>query len=281
MEFELDDSEEIESDEDQNQMPGQKKLAAAAGTDPQDFNEEEFNGGYNPADYAHLNVSNDVRELFEYIGRYKPQKIDLEVPLRPFIPEFIPNVGEVDAFLKMPKPEGSPETLGIEVIDEPALNTADKAVLEMKYIQLKQTTKIVEMKIHSIDNADKNSKEVMNWIKNVNDLNSSKPPASVNYTKFMPDFDKLMEEWPPAMERALKEIQFPGPDIDLSIEEYAKLIATMLDVPVHNLPDNKGIMEALHVIFTLYSDFKENIHFQKKHEGRNVDDDNAQSMAFS
>jgi intraflagellar transport protein 46 len=60
-----------------------------------------------------LQVSNDVKELFEYITRYKPQKIDLETKLKPFIPDFVPAVGEVDAFLKMPKPDGTKEDLGI------------------------------------------------------------------------------------------------------------------------------------------------------------------------
>ena len=41
-----------------------------------------------------------MKELFEYIQRYKPQKIDLDTKLKPFVPEYIPSVGEVDAFLK-------------------------------------------------------------------------------------------------------------------------------------------------------------------------------------
>lgn len=41
----------------------------------------------------------------------------------------------MDAFLKMPKPDGTKEDLGITMLDEPALNGEDKTVLEMKYIQ--------------------------------------------------------------------------------------------------------------------------------------------------
>ena len=44
--------------------------------------------------------------MFEYIQRYKPQKIELDTKMKPFIPDYIPAVGEVDAFLKMPKPDG-------------------------------------------------------------------------------------------------------------------------------------------------------------------------------
>ena len=57
--------------------------------------------GYNPDDYRHLAVSEEVRELFNYIGRYKPHNIELETKLKPFIPEYIPSIGEIDAFLKV------------------------------------------------------------------------------------------------------------------------------------------------------------------------------------
>jgi len=72
--------------------------------------------------------------LFEYIQRYKPQKIDLETKIKPFVPDFIPAVGEVDSFLKMTKPDGTKEDLGIQMLDEPSLNHEDKTVLELKYI---------------------------------------------------------------------------------------------------------------------------------------------------
>lgn len=56
---------------------------------------------YNPADYEHLVVSPEVKEMFQYIQQYKPQKITLETRLRPFIPEYIAAVGDTDAFLKV------------------------------------------------------------------------------------------------------------------------------------------------------------------------------------
>ncbi len=51
-----------------------------------------------------------------YQCRYKPQSMDLETKLKPFIPDYIPAVGEVDAFLKMPRVDGQPETLGLDVL---------------------------------------------------------------------------------------------------------------------------------------------------------------------
>lgn len=166
----------------------------------------------------------------------------------------------------MPKPDGAEEDLGITVLDEPSLNHVDPSVLEMKYIQKKQTGKKVEISIRNIENAEKNPKDIQNWIKNVAELHEGRPPATVQYTKVMPNFDNLMEVWPPQVENILKQTQFPGPEIDLSTEDYAKTILAMLDIPVHNLPEDKGIIEALHMMFTLYSTFKENQHFQKQQQ---------------
>lgn len=56
---------------------------------------------YDPADYNHLQVSSETKELFHYITRYTPQAIELETQLRPFIPEYIPAIGDIDAFLKV------------------------------------------------------------------------------------------------------------------------------------------------------------------------------------
>ena len=109
-------------------------------------------------------VSSEVKELFEYIGRFKPQKIELDSKIKPFIPDFIPAVGEVDSFLKMPKPDGAKEDLGITVLDEPCLNSEDKTVLELKYVQSKNVVRSAPMDVDSIEQADKKPKEISRWI---------------------------------------------------------------------------------------------------------------------
>jgi intraflagellar transport protein 46 len=53
---------------------------------------------------------------------YQPKQITIESKLKPFIPEYIPAVGEVDAFLKPPRPDKMSEGLGIFRLDEPCLN---------------------------------------------------------------------------------------------------------------------------------------------------------------
>jgi len=44
-----------------------------------------------------LEVSQEIKDLFLHITNFQPQRIELETKLKPFIPDFIPAVGEVDA----------------------------------------------------------------------------------------------------------------------------------------------------------------------------------------
>ena len=67
---------------------------------------------------------------------------------------------------------------------------------------------------------------------------------NVAYTKQMPDIESLMQIWPEGMENVLKEIEFPDEKLNISLENYAKLICNMVDIPIHKLNNNKSIIEA-------------------------------------
>ena len=73
-----------------------------------------------------------------------------------------------------------------------------------------------------------------------------------------------MQEWPPEMEAAFKSTPFPGPEIDMHVSDYAKIVCSMSDIPVHKLQNNKPVIESLHVLFTLFSEFRSNQHFQQQ-----------------
>ena len=60
-----------------------------------------------------------------------PQEIEIKTELKPFVPDFIPAVGEVDAFLKIPRPDKREEVLGLYILDEPALNMKKKSYLDL------------------------------------------------------------------------------------------------------------------------------------------------------
>lgn len=70
--------------------------------------------------------------------RYTPQKIDLDFKLRPFVPDFIPAVGDIDAFLKVQRPDAKADGVGLKVLDEPCAAQSEPAVL---HLQLRALTK--------------------------------------------------------------------------------------------------------------------------------------------
>ena len=123
----------------------------------------------------------------------------------------------------MPKPDGAKEDLGIAVLDEPALNNEDKTVLELKYVQSKNVTRSVVINVDAIESADKKPKEISRWVSSVQDLHKTRPPPTVNNSKNMPDIETLMQEWHPDMEAAFKQIEFPGPDIDMTVKGWNKI----------------------------------------------------------
>ena len=95
-------------------------------------------GLYDPAKYANLPVSAEIKELFQHITRYKAHNIELETRMRPFIPDYIPAVGDIDPFIKIPRPDGKTDNLGLVTLDEPASVQSDPTVLTL---QLRAVTK--------------------------------------------------------------------------------------------------------------------------------------------
>lgn len=204
-------------------------------------------------------MDDEVRELFQYITRFKPVNIDLETSLKAFIPDYIPAVGEVDAFLKPNRPDSNPENLGLITVDEPKLNQSRKR--DMDLIAERHRVKGEKKKIiHSIERADLKPKEITDWIDAVN-KNPRQAPTVV-YSKQFPDIDNLMQVWPQEIEDALQNIKIPTEDIDLTLAEYSKLACALVDIPVHNTTNDRNLIESLHVMFTLYSEFRANQHFQ-------------------
>lgn len=186
-----------------------------SGDEDDDDDEEEDGqapapeGAYDPADYEHLSVSPEISELFSYITRYTPQAIELEHRLRPYIPDYIPAVGDIDAFIKIPPPDGKPSMVGLEVLDEPSARQSDATVLDLQLRALAKHTTAKSMSVKTVENAEKNGKVIEKWVRDISELHRSKPPPTVHYNKRMPDIDTLMQEWPGEVEELLKEVNLP------------------------------------------------------------------------
>jgi intraflagellar transport protein 46 len=212
-----------------------------------------------------LQVSPEIKQMFAYISAYKPQDIELETKLKPFIPEYIAAVGELDPFLKVPRPDGKPDYLGLKVLDEPAAQQSDPTVvtLSISYRDVKSSKPVTV--INSVDQAEKNTKRIQKWIEDIRELHKTKPPPTVNYSKTMPDITQLMQAWPEPFEEVLQSLDLPSADMDLDLEQYIKFVCSILDIPVYANP-----IESLHLLFALYYEFKSNQHFSQQMEQMNL-----------
>ena len=223
-------------------------------------------GAYDPTEYEHLPVSPEIKDLFQYITRYTPQSIELDHKLKPFIPDYIPAVGDIDAFIKVNRPDNKPEQLGLYVLDEPCAKQSDPTVLDLQLRAISKQTTHKAMVVRSLENAEKNPKAVENWIANISELHRSKPPPTVHYQKNMPEIDALMQEWPPSFEELLKEVGLPSAELECDLSQYVDLICAILDIPVH-----KNRVQSLHVLFTLFSEFKNSQHFKSLADDNRLD----------
>ncbi|EDV25774.1 uncharacterized protein TRIADDRAFT_4027, partial [Trichoplax adhaerens] len=208
-------------------------------------------GAYDPAEFANLPVNSEIKDLFQYITRYTPHSIELDTKLRPFIPDYIPAVGDIDAFIKVPRPDNKTDTLGMAILDEPCANQSDPTVLDLQLRTISKQSSAKSVSIRSIDHADKNSKAIDAWIQSIGELHRQKPPPNVHYTKNMPDVESLMQEWPAEFEELLEKVGLPTADLDCDLSQYVDIVLGLLDIPVYN-----SKIESLHVLFTLYSAFK-------------------------
>ncbi|KAL3277173.1 hypothetical protein HHI36_012524 [Cryptolaemus montrouzieri] len=217
---------------------------------------------YNPTLYQNLDVEEEVKELFQYIVKYMPQQLTLDYKFKPFIPDYLPAVGDIDAFLKVLPAERTllgehfniqEQQLGFGILDEPATAQSDAALLhlQLRASSLGMPQDTADVIVKKVDKADKNQKVIDKWIKDVSDLHKSKSSPIVRYPESMPDIDDLMQEWSEEMESRLKEHGFPVPEENMTLSEYSELVCDIFQIPI-----TKNKVHSLHLLFSLYAAVK-------------------------
>uniref|UniRef100_A0A0M3JHD0 Intraflagellar transport protein 46 homolog n=1 Tax=Anisakis simplex TaxID=6269 RepID=A0A0M3JHD0_ANISI len=81
--------------------------------------------------------------------------------------DYIPAVGDIDAFIKIPRPDEVEDNLGLTVLDEPSAKQSDPTILGM---QLRNDAKDVitsDAPVKKLDRADKNTREIEQWVTNI------------------------------------------------------------------------------------------------------------------
>lgn len=72
------------------------------------------------------------------------------------------------------------------------------------------------------------------------------------------------------MEVIFNSLDIPNDAGESNLENYAKIVCTLFDIPIHTNKKNqekRSLIEAMHLFFSLYNEFKANKHFQ-------IEDDN-------
>ncbi|XP_014476424.1 PREDICTED: intraflagellar transport protein 46 homolog [Dinoponera quadriceps] len=204
---------------------------------------------YNPKEFENLEASTEVKELFQNITRYTPQRIELNYKLIPFIPDYIPAVGDIDAFIKVPRPDGVEDKIGLTVLDEPCTDQSDPAVL---HLQLRSHSRSAgaarQAVVKRIEDAERNGRSIDKWIDDMNQLHRSKHPPAVQINRTMPDIDGLMQQWPTQVEEKFNELQVDLSDLECSLPQLVDVACNLLDIPARD----GARLEALHTLFTLF-----------------------------
>ncbi|XP_054608698.1 intraflagellar transport protein 46 homolog [Dunckerocampus dactyliophorus] len=241
-----------------NEEDDESEEDSESDSDDDDVTAEAPEGAYDPADYANLPVSTEIKELFQYIIRYTPQSVELEHSLRPFIPDFIPAVGDIDAFLKVPRPDTKPDGLGMLVLDEPSVKQSDPTVLSLWLSEETKQHGNTKVKVTSVASPHSNPRAVDSWVDSIGALHRSKAAASVQYARAMPDIDTLMQEWPPDVEETLGGVHLPHAGLHCSLRQYCDIVCALLDIPVYC-----SRIQALHLLFSLFLEFRDSQHFAR------------------
>lgn len=95
--------------------------------------------------------------------------------------------------MKIPRPDGEVEKLGLVTIDEPKLNQSKRAVLDLMLAEHGKIHRKDYKEVHSIENAHKNPREITNWVNNVEKIIENRAAPTVAYSRKMPDIDDLMQ----------------------------------------------------------------------------------------
>ena len=209
-------------------------------------------------DDSQLPVTDEIKELFTYIDAYQPTDLDIDTPLHCFMPPYVCSVGSPDPMVKIPRPDGVDDGVGTVILDEAIPSKqSNPAVLELQLRNSNTTTRGGNNNVRSISNVNQHTNEINQWIQSVEEIhaedhtNKQKPQPEVRCRNKMPNVQELLLAWPKDINEELRNgtLEIPHSSIDLSVEEYAKMMCMLLGIPVY---DNGLLIESVYVMLNLH-----------------------------
>jgi hypothetical protein len=141
----------------------------------------------------------------------------------------------------------------------PGACLSDPAFLELKQRLLSKSYDLKKDKVWSIEDAKTNPEAIDQWIQSVQEL--QKMRQSLHSWQDRHDYPSSIDDLSPSLPAELKrellsaseqDVRVPDPNLDISIEEYAKVLCSLLDIPV----DDGSIITSIHTLFHLYLNMK-------------------------
>ncbi|PFH38084.1 hypothetical protein BESB_004250 [Besnoitia besnoiti] len=210
-------------------------------------------------------LSAEFLKLSSYVRKYAPVFRQLPALLKPSPQPFIPAIGEVDALLKIERPDGKDDKAGTAALDEPALQQSNPAELRLEFRTLRPARKSADprgMQVGVIEEeGEGRRRQIDRWIRTVRRLRDQYQidrnpwPADVP----PPDLKKLMSEWPNKLNVHFFSSTAAGLKLEetpLSLSEILKVGCALLDIPT--IPNQ--LNKSLHVLWMLYYELTNNGH---------------------
>jgi hypothetical protein len=74
-----------------------------------------------------------------------------------------------------------------------------------------------------------------------------------------------MQTWDPTFEKQITSCSIKDSSIPIRLELLSQVACNLFDIPVHKEdPNNKSMIESLHVLFSLYASLTQNDHFNNQ-----------------
>ncbi|XP_037958543.1 intraflagellar transport protein 46 homolog [Teleopsis dalmanni] len=216
-----------------------------------------------PDKWKNLDVPQELKELFPYILKYTPQSIETHYLLQPFIPEYVPAVGDVDAFLKvtvptLPQPHRLQEInehlsrLGLHFLDEPSGEQSEPSLLNMKLRSMLTGSGVNPRSTSAtLIPTAKSSKDIDKWIAEVEQVHMTQSVYDAQPRK---DIELLQLDWPRNYADAAAIIQSGYQrcaNSEISLDEYICLLCQHFGVEGASETQIDYILN-VHTLFALY-----------------------------
>lgn len=146
------------------------------------------------------------------------------------------------------------ETSGLDI--EPKLNSFRQSNRSIGS-SAEQDKSYSPSKVRMYKSSKKNTLAIDRWIETVYNLHRSKPNTSFEYSHPMPSMNQTLSVFPERTRDALAAIKTKNgdrletavdPSLDISLEEYIRIICAILDIPVRD----GYLIESLHYLFQAY-----------------------------